>query len=82
MNPSGNITVCSCERVCDNYDIRWSCPVKKEFAAQNGNRAAEKQFGVNEKLVKDREKAEGCVSGMKKMKKACRVMWNKIGELT
>lgn len=43
-----------------------------KYAAENGNRAAERKFGVNEKLVRDWQKAEDTLTAMKKTKKANR----------
>lgn len=42
------------------------------YAAENGNRAAERKFGVSEKLVRDWRKAELTLCAMKKTKKANR----------
>lgn len=43
-----------------------------KYAAENGNRAAERKFGVSEKLVRDWRKAEFTLTLMKKTKKANR----------
>ncbi|KAK7890944.1 hypothetical protein WMY93_022907 [Mugilogobius chulae] len=42
------------------------------YATENGNRAAERKFGVSEKLVRDWRKAEATLTTMKKTKKANR----------
>ena len=42
-----------------------------KYAAENSNRAAERKFGVSEKLVRDWRKAEVTLTAMKKTKKAC-----------
>uniref|UniRef100_A0A3P8W7B6 HTH CENPB-type domain-containing protein n=2 Tax=Cynoglossus semilaevis TaxID=244447 RepID=A0A3P8W7B6_CYNSE len=43
-----------------------------KYAAENGNRATERRFGVSEKLVRDWRKTEACLIAMKKSKKANR----------
>lgn len=43
-----------------------------KYAAEHGNRAAERSFGVNEKLVRDWRKAEEALSTMRRSKRANR----------
>ena len=54
-----------------SYSADYKLQVVK-YAAENGNRAAERKFGVNEKLVRDWRKAEVTLTTMKKTKKANR----------
>ena len=53
------------------YSADYKLQVVK-YAAENGNRAAERKFGVREKLVRDWRKAEVNLTAMKKTKKANR----------
>ncbi|XP_072220783.1 zinc finger MYM-type protein 4-like isoform X2 [Leuresthes tenuis] len=54
-----------------SYSADYKLQVVK-YAAENGNRAAERKFGVCEKLVRDWRKAEVNLAAMKKTKKANR----------
>uniref|UniRef100_A0AAR2LC38 HTH CENPB-type domain-containing protein n=1 Tax=Pygocentrus nattereri TaxID=42514 RepID=A0AAR2LC38_PYGNA len=54
-----------------SYSADYKLQVVK-YAAENGNRAAERKFGVTEKLVRDWRKAEVSLTAMKKTKKANR----------
>lgn len=54
-----------------SYSAAYKLKVVK-YAVENGNRAAERKFGVSEKLVRDWRKAEVILSAMKKTKKARR----------
>ncbi len=54
-----------------SYSADYKLQVVK-FAAENSNRAAERKFGVSEKLVRDWRKVEATLSAMKKTKKANR----------
>ncbi|XP_062393557.1 zinc finger protein 397-like [Sardina pilchardus] len=54
-----------------SYSADYKLQVAKH-AAENGNRASARQFGVNEKLVRDWRKAEATLAAMKKTKKANR----------
>ena len=54
-----------------SYSADYKLQVVK-YAAENGNRAAERKFGVSEKLVRDWRKAEVTLTAMKKTKKANR----------
>ncbi|XP_037130109.1 uncharacterized protein si:dkeyp-84f3.9 isoform X7 [Syngnathus acus] len=65
-----------------SYPAGYKLHVVK-YAAENGNRAAERRFGVNEKLVRDWRKAEVTLTEMKKTKKANRGLkarWPQIEE--
>ena len=55
----------------NSYTAEFKLKVIK-YAAENGNRAAERQFGCSEKLVKDWRKAEEKLKVIKKTKKANR----------
>lgn len=64
------------------YSAEYKLQVVK-YAAENGNRAAERKFGVSEKLARDWRKAEDTLAAMKKTKKANRGMkprWPKLEE--
>ncbi len=52
-----------------SYSADYKLQVVK-YAAENGNGVAERKFGVREKLVRDRRKAEVALIAMKKTKKA------------
>ena len=54
-----------------SYSAGYKLEVVK-YAAENGNRSAERKFGVSEKLVRDWRKAEVTLTEMKKTKKANR----------
>ena len=54
-----------------SYSADYKLQVVK-YAAKNGNRAAERKFGVSEKLVRDWRKTEVTLTQMKKTKKANR----------
>lgn len=54
-----------------SYSAAYKLQVVK-YAAENGNRPAERKFGVNEKLVRDWRKAKDALKAMKKTKKANR----------
>ena len=54
-----------------SYSADYKLQVVK-YAAENGNRAAERKCGVSEKLVRDWRKAEVNLTAMKKTKKANR----------
>lgn len=54
-----------------SYSADYKLRVVK-YAAENGNRAAERKFGVSEKLVRDWRKAEATLTAMKATKKANR----------
>ncbi|KAJ0023466.1 hypothetical protein NQD34_003365 [Periophthalmus magnuspinnatus] len=65
-----------------SYSADYKMQVVK-YAAKNGNRAAERKFGVNEKLVRDWRKAEVILISMEKTKKANRGLkarWPKLEE--
>ena len=54
-----------------SYTAQFKLQIIK-YAAENGNRATERKFGVSEKLVRDWRKAEETLIAMKKTKKANR----------
>lgn len=54
-----------------SYSADYKLQIVK-YAAENGNRAAERKFGVSEKLVRDWRKTEVTLTQMKKTKKANR----------
>lgn len=65
-----------------SYSADYKLRVVK-YAAENGNRAAERKFGVSEKLVRDWRKAEATLTAMKATKKAHRGLkarWSELEE--
>lgn len=54
-----------------SYSAHYKLQVVK-YAAENGNRASERKFGVNEKLVRNWRKVEDTLTAMKKTKRANR----------
>lgn len=51
-----------------------------KYAAENGNHAAKRKFGVNEKLVRDWWKAEVTLTAMKRIEKRLIVGQNLNGQ--
>ena len=63
-----------------SYSADYKLQIVK-YAAENGNRAAERKFGVSEKLVRDWRKAEVTLTEMKKTKKANRGLKARLPQL-
>lgn len=71
-----------CRQKENSYTAEFKLQIIR-YAAKNGNRAAERKFGVSEKLVRDLRKAEVTLIAMKKTKKAKRglkAQWPELEE--